>query len=773
MRVSHLLRCASGAVFAALAAEATPARMWRIINRDAVEIDWSIAELEFLTDVIPATDRKERAGLPIGASEWTHPLGCDPASKLALSDFPSHAIISSADNIQNPTSAAFDGDRNFSTAAGRNCWRSGISGHGLEAGEGALGIDFGAAEIVDVRCVRVTQLGLNGNSSMGSYLVLQDSQDGVTWHNNTCHYGQEYPMYKQNAVDLIVSECRQNIDSDEGLRLDFSGGYGHVDGFDCSWTVSCANPTDIVGISYTFFETEANVDMVTVYDGRLWDPQGYNAADVYNPSTVIGAPKSGAVQNCTDDEVLISAVECLGVTCSCPLAKRALGGCGADASAITLPYSGVVQIPLNTMLSSLCGYTCNMPCGNWRAQSTGPALTVRFQGDGRNDAAGIVASMACGPIDLCGIASGMLGGDGSTCAGCDGVANSGLALDVCGICGGDGVSCLGCDGVPHSGIEFDICGVCGGYGGSSCADPCNSTTGLYLNHSGMVDFSSGYADGHECTWKLHCRPDEVATVVFSAFETERLMDYVTVYDGLCAPGSRHFACEPLCATEYIDAGPEWAESGGCRGPNIDLSGQFHPRGPGLQRTYELSGVYGTNGNPLPSVMSRGNGLTFTFDSSYNYNRGGFLAMLACGHPDSTSWLPVREQPCFGGVHLQDSGTIDFAGGYGEHLNCQWQITCTNRAQRVRVSFSTFHLQENRDFVFAYVGTHAGHSNEIGAARTGLQRPVPVISTQDTLLLAFTSQQASMAGVVHDGFVAQFQCLDDDVARHYINGLGRR
>jgi len=65
--------------------------------------------------------------------------------------------------------------------------------------------------------------------------------------------------------------------------------------------------------------------------------------------------------------------------------------------------------------------------------------------------------------DACGVS----GGDGSSCAGCDNIPNSGLSDDACGICGGDGSTCAGCDNIPNSGLSLDICGVCGG-DGSSC-----------------------------------------------------------------------------------------------------------------------------------------------------------------------------------------------------------------------------------------------------------------------------------------------------------------
>lgn len=57
---------------------------------------------------------------------------------------------------------------------------------------------------------------------------------------------------------------------------------------------------------------------------------------------------------------------------------------------------------------------------------------------------------------------------GSSCAGCDGAANSGKELDPCGVCDGDGSSCAGCDGEPNSGASFDECGVCGGDSTTCC-----------------------------------------------------------------------------------------------------------------------------------------------------------------------------------------------------------------------------------------------------------------------------------------------------------------
>jgi hypothetical protein len=59
------------------------------------------------------------------------------------------------------------------------------------------------------------------------------------------------------------------------------------------------------------------------------------------------------------------------------------------------------------------------------------------------------------PADVCGIC----GGDGTSCAGCDGEAYSGTVLDACGVCGGND-ECLDCLGTPWGKFRLDRCGEC-------------------------------------------------------------------------------------------------------------------------------------------------------------------------------------------------------------------------------------------------------------------------------------------------------------------------
>ena len=75
-------------------------------------------------------------------------------------------------------------------------------------------------------------------------------------------------------------------------------------------------------------------------------------------------------------------------------------------------------------------------------------------------------------VDECGVCK----GDNSSCAGCDGIPNSGVIFDGCGVCGGNGSTCGGCDGFGGS---QDLCGVCNG-DNSTCLDCSGEPLGLAL-----------------------------------------------------------------------------------------------------------------------------------------------------------------------------------------------------------------------------------------------------------------------------------------------------
>ncbi len=117
-------------------------------------------------------------------------------------------------------------------------------------------------------------------------------------------------------------------------------------------------------------------------------------------------------------------------------------------------------------------------------------------------------------IDECGVCQ----GDNSSCAGCDGVPNSGLVYDVCEVCGGNGQSCLGCDGVPFSGKVLDLCGVCGGNnsGCQGCDGIVNS--GKVLDSCGVCD-----GDGQSC---VSCEDVNIFETQVSLDATAKAQEFI-------------------------------------------------------------------------------------------------------------------------------------------------------------------------------------------------------------------------------------------------------
>lgn len=156
-------------------------------------------------------------------------------------------------------------------------------------------------------------------------------------------------------------------------------------------------------------------------------------------------------------------------------------------------------LPINGVILGDCDYCADQTqpkneCGQCESTPAGPNPNYRancrdclgvmcvLQGDPRNALCTDTNTLnSCGICDadpnndtpdLCGVC----GGNNLSCAGCDGVPNSGLVRDICGVCGGNGTSCLDCAGNPFGSVTVDNCGVCGGINAcNDCAGTPNGT----------------------------------------------------------------------------------------------------------------------------------------------------------------------------------------------------------------------------------------------------------------------------------------------------------
>jgi len=106
-------------------------------------------------------------------------------------------------------------------------------------------------------------------------------------------------------------------------------------------------------------------------------------------------------------------------------------------------------------------------------------------------------------IDACGV----IGGDGSSCTDCAGIACGQTVVDQCGVCGGNGTSCLDCLGTPNGQATIDQCGVCGG-NGTSCLDCSGKPFGTKV--SDRCGACGG--DGMSC---LGCSSQDISPSLFT------------------------------------------------------------------------------------------------------------------------------------------------------------------------------------------------------------------------------------------------------------------
>lgn len=102
-----------------------------------------------------------------------------------------------------------------------------------------------------------------------------------------------------------------------------------------------------------------------------------------------------------------------------------------------------------------------------------------------------------------------LGGSGDEFVASSRAVKLGAPVDLCGDCGGNNQACAGCDGVAHSGLVFDACGVCGG------SDDCLDCAGMVNGTHQMDDCGSCLEPVYTCSGGPHsgvaCQDDQDCT----------------------------------------------------------------------------------------------------------------------------------------------------------------------------------------------------------------------------------------------------------------------
>lgn len=147
----------------------------------------------------------------------------------------------------------------------------------------------------------------------------------------------------------------------------------------------------------------------------------------------------------------------------------------ADASGQTFSQGTVVLpvinspeevlIPFNSLNASANGPAnlSNIGAITLFINGLSPDVDLALEWIGTNGICELVPDQNGRVIDECGVC----GGDNTSCAGCDGIPNSGTVPDQCGVCGGNNSTCTDCSGALFGQAVLDRCGVCGG-DGESC-----------------------------------------------------------------------------------------------------------------------------------------------------------------------------------------------------------------------------------------------------------------------------------------------------------------
>lgn len=172
----------------------------------------------------------------------------------------------------------------------------------------------------------------------------------------------------------------------------------------------------------------------------------------------------------------------------------------------------------------------------------------------------------------------------------------------------------------------------------------------------------------------------------------------------------------------------------------------------------LIGTY-TGGASPGTVTSSSGSLTFRFTSDAFTVANGWAATIACtGTCATPSILMSTSSPtvtCGTGANFYDSGGS--GGQYGNSLSYTLTMTAGTAGQCLQVTFTTFTLELNYDYLYIYDGPSTA-SSLIGTY-TGGTSPGTITSSSGTLTFRFTSDGAT----VSNGWAATVSCTSSCAA----------
>eukprot|EP01043_Picozoa_sp_COSAG02_P033481 COSAG02_NODE_2287_length_9213_cov_5.663375_3_plen_2061_part_01 len=246
--------------------------------------------------------------------------------------------------------------------------------------------------------------------------------------------------------------------------------------------------------------------------------------------------------------------------------------------------------------------------------------------------------------------------------------------------------------------------------------PSACTTGLDLVYEDCVNTESGCAFGQagynmalECSWTLTCSDDTLSPQIsFTMLDTEGNYDFVDLYFSDSTAGN----------------------------PDARLHGSVAPE----------------------PQNGWGNTAVVVFDSDSSFHGDGFAASFDC--IDAGPAPPPTA--CGEGVELVNSGTLQVchddgcdssSAGYDGHALCTWRLTCADVDLSPQLSFQSFDTEGNYDFVYLYFSDDTtGTPDEI---LHGSDVPDPQHGWGNVATVVFDAD-GWLAGA---GFEAEFACID--------------